>query len=255
MPPTPRGVCLQHDPTSAPAHHAALMQSDFDVQFVLDSKKPKSPRLFFLAHEGKHIMNFTYRIDSSYRYCRSYFVYIKPTIRDKLTPLEVELRYSLKSNTRSQLSDTSRRRVSRSLAPILDLDQEQITRDSISIQTNCGINNICIPDLYLLAKPSVTHYLLGSGGEFEIDVLVENKGQDAFEAVYDLQLPPGMNYINFDRLDEERDVPVQCSAPTPQTNNTLKCDIGNPLPENKLVRNLHNDTHIQIVVKKRLKFV
>nr|CAD7400855.1 unnamed protein product [Timema poppensis] len=230
-------------------------EKDFDVQFVLDSKKPKSPRLFFLAHEGKHIMNFTYRIDSSYRYCRSYFVYIKPTIRDKLTPLEVELRYSLKSNTQSQLSDTSRRRVSRSLAPILDLDQEQIARDSISIQTNCGINNICIPDLYLLAKPlvpkttptlcvakdlfvpirSVTHYLLGSGGEFEIDVLVENKGQDAFEAVYDLQLPPGMNYINFDRLDEERDVPVQCSAPTPQTNNTLKCDIGNPLPENKLV--------------------
>nr|CAD7257446.1 unnamed protein product [Timema shepardi] len=111
---------------------------NFDVQFVLDSKKPKSPRLFFLAHEGKHIMNFTYR----------------PTIRDKLTPLEVELRYSLKSNTQSQLSDTSRRRVSRSLAPILDLDQEQIARDSISIQTNCGINNICIPDLYLLAKPS-----------------------------------------------------------------------------------------------------
>nr|CAD7462061.1 unnamed protein product [Timema tahoe] len=222
-------ACLQYEGVGVDG------RLDFDVQFVLDSKKPKSPRLFFLAHEGKHIMNFTYRIDSSYRYCRSYFVYIKPTIRDKLTPLEVELRYSLKSNTRSQLSDTSRRRVSRSLAPILDLDQEQITRDSISIQTNCGINNICIPDLYLLAKPSVTHYLLGSGGEFEIDVLVENKGQDAFEAVYDLQLPPGMNYINFDRLDEERDVPVQCSAPTPQTNNTLKCDIGNPLPENKLV--------------------
>nr|CAD7454998.1 unnamed protein product [Timema tahoe] len=27
MPPTPRGVCLQHDPASVPAHHAALVQS------------------------------------------------------------------------------------------------------------------------------------------------------------------------------------------------------------------------------------
>ena len=67
---------------------------------------------------------------------------------------------------------------------------------------------------------------------------MENKGEDAFEAMYNLQVPPGMNYINIERLDSDRNIPVQCSAPSAMTNNTLKCDIGNPLPKEKMVRKI-----------------
>lgn len=65
--------------------------------------------------------------------------------------------------------------------------------------------------------------------------MVENRGEDAFEAVYNLEVPQGMNFVNIERLDTDRSIPVQCSAPSAYTNNTLKCDIGNPLPKGKLV--------------------
>nr|CAD7438782.1 unnamed protein product [Timema bartmani] len=42
MPPTPRGVCLQHDPASAPAHHAALVQSALPCQPALGYLEKKT---------------------------------------------------------------------------------------------------------------------------------------------------------------------------------------------------------------------
>lgn len=82
----------------------------------------------------------------------------------------------------------------------------------------------------------MTQYLLGSGERMNINVLVQNEGEDAFEASFKMQVPPGLNYVKIERLDEgEREIPVQCSAPSYANNNTLDCDIGNPLPKEKLV--------------------
>lgn len=79
-------------------------------------------------------------------------------------------------------------------------------------------------------------YLLGSGERLSVDVVVINEGEDAFESVFDMRVPPGINYVNIERLDTERDVLVQCSAPSFINNHTLHCDIGNPLPKEKTVR-------------------
>nr|CAD7438286.1 unnamed protein product [Timema bartmani] len=54
MPPTPRGVCLQHDPASAPAHHAALVQSD-DLEMLDDIK----PDLVNLTLSDSYLSNFS----------------------------------------------------------------------------------------------------------------------------------------------------------------------------------------------------
>lgn len=50
---------------------------DFEIQFVLDSKKSKSPRMFFLSDEGKSIMNQTLRLERGQRVCKNNFVYLK----------------------------------------------------------------------------------------------------------------------------------------------------------------------------------
>jgi hypothetical protein len=50
---------------------------DFEVQFVLDAKKPKSPRMFLLSELGRNIMNYTLRLEKDTRFCRSFTVYIK----------------------------------------------------------------------------------------------------------------------------------------------------------------------------------
>jgi integrin alpha 8 len=83
---------------------------------------------------------------------------------------------------------------------------------------------------------NVENYLLGSERRLELNVEVFNSGEDAFESMFYLTIPPGLNYINIERLGaDSSSVPVQCSAPSSATNNTLRCDIGNPLPSKKLV--------------------
>ncbi|XP_071440626.1 integrin alpha-PS2-like isoform X2 [Hetaerina americana] len=201
---------------------------DFDIQYILDSKKTREPRMFFLNEEGRNIINQTIRLDKGGLICKNMNVYIKPNIKDKLTPIEAELKYSMRKDS------TARRR--RSLTPILDENAPPTQRDSISIQKNCGKDNICIPDLRMITTPSVARYLLGSDERLEFDVLVHNEGEDAFESTFNLKVPEGINYVNIERIDDsEREIPVQCSAPSRLNNNTLRCEIGNPLPGKKLV--------------------
>jgi len=54
-----------------------FFSQDFEVQFVLDTKKPKSPRMFLLSALGRNIMNYTLRLAKDTRSCRSFTVYIK----------------------------------------------------------------------------------------------------------------------------------------------------------------------------------
>ncbi|XP_075237231.1 uncharacterized protein LOC142333690 isoform X2 [Lycorma delicatula] len=209
---------------------------DFDIQLILDSKKTKSPRMFFLSDEGRNVMNQTLRIEKSTPLCKSMFVYLKPSIRDKLTALEAEMRYSLRGEKQWAAASTrGGRRYPRSLFPILDHNEPLMRKDSISIQKNCGKDNICIPDLRLTSTPSVKRYLLGSDERLMIDVYVENNGEDSFESILDMSVPPGLNYVKIERIDTEREIPVQCSAPSFLNNHTLHCDIGNPLPREKHV--------------------
>lgn len=80
-------------------------------------------------------------------------------------------------------------------------------------------------------------FLLGSNEKLKVDVIVQNEGEDSFETTFDMTVPPGVNYVKIERLDDnENDIPVQCSAPSIMTNNSLHCDIGNPLPRDKYVR-------------------
>lgn len=65
---------------------------------------------------------------------------------------------------------------------------------------------------------------------------VQNNGQDAYEAMFYLQLPQGIEYINIENQNAAQDVVIQCNAPRPSNNNTLRCDIGNPLAENSIVQ-------------------
>ncbi|XP_059478388.1 integrin alpha-PS2 isoform X2 [Neocloeon triangulifer] len=207
---------------------------DFEIQVILDAKKPKSPRMFFVDEEGRNSINQTIRLNNKSLFCRTYQTYIKPNIRDKLSPIEAEVRYSLLKSPTS--SNQLLRRAQRSLEPILDMNVGQVQKDTISIQKNCGPDNVCVPDLKMEASPNVGEYLLGSEKRLEFNVEVFNNGEDSFESMFYLTIPPGLNYINIERSGADSSVAVQCSAPSSATNNTLRCDIGNPLPSRKLIK-------------------
>ncbi|XP_012282134.1 integrin alpha-PS2 isoform X2 [Orussus abietinus] len=206
-----------------------LPRHDFNIQYVLDVKKSKNPRLFFLELEGRNTMTHPITVERDVRFCRTVKVYVAPNIRDKLTSLDAEMRMSLSNES---FSDTGPRDPRMILRPVLGTTTSR--KDTLSIRKNCGPDNVCVPDLQLIVRPNVDRYLLGSGRRLELDVLVQNEGEDAFEAMYNLQLPPGIDYIKIERIDKT-EIPVQCSAPKQSNNNTLRCDIGNPLPQKKLV--------------------
>lgn len=77
--------------------------------------------------------------------------------------------------------------------------------------------------------------MLGSKEPLSFDVLVKNHGEDAFEAGFYMTVPENLNYKKVSQIGVFRDVTITCTAPSIQTNNTLKCDIGNPLPAGKLI--------------------
>ncbi|XP_050462452.1 integrin alpha-PS2 isoform X1 [Cataglyphis hispanica] len=207
-----------------------LMRHNFNIQYVLDVKKTKNPRLFFLELEGRNTMNHTITVERDRQFCRTVQVYVTPNIRDKLTSLDAEMRMSLEEE---RITDNRRRDPRMPLRPVLGATTSR--KDTLSIRKNCGSDNVCIPDLQLNVRSNVGRYLLGSGKRLELEVLVQNAGEDAFEATYNLQLPTGIDYIKIERI-ETLEIPVHCSAPKQSNNNTLRCDIGNPLPQNKLVK-------------------
>lgn len=226
---TTRVTCLPLKACFKYTGDGVLSTYDFNVQYVLDVKKTKSPRLFFLEHEGRNTLNHTITVDRNQQFCRTVRVYVTPSIRDKLTSLDAEMRMSL---AEERLTDNRPRDPRLPLRPVLATTSSR--KDTLSIRKNCGADNICTPDLQLTVIPNVNRYLLGSGNRLEFDVLVQNANEDAFEASYNLKLPAGVNYIKIERIDKA-EIPVQCSAPKQSNNNTLKCDIGNPLPKNNLV--------------------
>ncbi|XP_076241155.1 integrin subunit alpha inflated isoform X2 [Calliopsis andreniformis] len=221
----PLRACFRYHGDGASSRH------NFNVQYVLDVKKTKSPRLFFLELEGRNTLNRTIKLDYDREFCRSVQVYVTPNIRDKLTSLDAEMRMSLDEERFEDSRET--RDPTKSLRPVLSTTTSR--KDSLSIRKNCGPDNICIPDLQMNVTSNVLKYLLGSGKRLELDVLVQNMGEDAFESTYNLRLPTGIDYIKVEKI-ETMGVPVQCSAPKQSNNNTLRCDIGNPLQKHGLVK-------------------
>ena len=74
---------------------------------------------------------------------------------------------------------------------------------------------------------------MGSGERLEIQTEVTNSGEDAFNALLEVQLPRGVSYINANTTDSS--VNILCSPPSIMNNNTVQCEIGNPLRANKQV--------------------
>lgn len=220
--------CLKYKGHNVPA------SIDIEISWVLDSKKTRTPRMFFLNDEGKNIKNSTMRLYRGKSECRTEAVYIADGIRDKLTPLEVEMKYNMRQATSTYSSSNISRRRRAALEPVLDQNRGTVQRDSINIMKNCGRDNICIPDLRLDVK-TVDRYLLGAKEPLIIEVLVSNFGEDAFESNFFMNIPSGLDYKKTEKVGEIRDTSYICTPPSPQTNNTLKCDIGNPLPSGKVV--------------------
>ncbi|KAH8397781.1 hypothetical protein KR222_001397 [Zaprionus bogoriensis] len=200
-------------------------QLNFDVSWLLDARKTRTPRMFFLNNEGKNIRNMTISLNFGQNFCHEEMVYLMDGIQDKLTPLEVETRYNLQS---SRTPEPLVRRRRATLEPVIDQNREIVLRDAINIQKNCGPDNICEPDLSVKVS-TMNKYLFGSPEPLTLEVMIKNNYEDAFEAAFYMMTPRDLQYTKLQQLGEKIDLPITCSAPDGNNNYTIKCDIGNPL--------------------------
>ena len=192
---------------------------DFSLDYLLDAKKEKQKRLFMLSQEGTSTRSKTISMLKDREFKETFKVYLPGSqIHDKLTSLEVQLRYALGSTVA----------VGPGLPPVLGHGEHLVT-DSINIQKECGADNICVPNLSIQSS-GVESYLMGSGERLEVQTQISNQGEDAFNALLEVQLPRGVSYINANT--SEPGLNILCSAPKPLNNYTLQCDVGNPLRAN-----------------------
>ena len=104
----------------------------FQLKYVLDARKNKrSRRMFLLDKEGKSTKSMKIELTSGKSYEDLFWVYFLADPQDKLNSLDILLKYNS-----------------------IDLDPplEGIASDSISIQKDCGLDNLCIPDLSIYAS-------------------------------------------------------------------------------------------------------
>eukprot|EP00092_Neocalanus_flemingeri_P075464 GFUD01093478.1.p1 GENE.GFUD01093478.1~~GFUD01093478.1.p1 ORF type:complete len:1604 (-),score=365.26 GFUD01093478.1:1523-5899(-) len=195
---------------------------DFSLDYNLDAKKEKQKRLFLLQEEGKSSRTRTISMLKDREFKETFKVYLLGSkIHDKLTSLDIQMRYSLSSEA---LASTTQ-----GLIPVLG-HGDHLATDSLNIQKECGADNICIPNLSIQTK-EIDSYLMGSGERLEIQTVINNSGEDAFNAVLEVQLPRGVSYINANTTDPG--ISILCSPPTPLNNNTVQCEVGNPLRSNR----------------------
>ena len=116
---------------------------DLEMQYILDAKKQKKKRLFFLDHEGESERNETITVTRASKKRISFKVHLPASgILDKLTSIDIQVRYSLAEKNNGRYYGRQRKE----LAPVLGHDDRMAT-DTVSIQKDCGHDNVCVPNL------------------------------------------------------------------------------------------------------------
>jgi integrin alpha 8 len=207
----------------------------FVYDIKLDTENKGEPRLFFLDKPGKNEDSVSVVLNKDEPKCRSFKAYILRQIRDKLTPLRVEIDYALADHS-SDNYDTYSTGPTK-LRPVLNRSPggNKLTKIA-TIQKNCGSDNVCVPDLKLSVTPNVESYTIGSNEKLVLDVTVKNYGEDAFESMFYLTMPMAVNFNTINK-SSTADFPICYGAKPDQTGvNVLTCDLGNPQTRNDLVK-------------------
>lgn len=153
-------------------------------------------------------------------------------IRDKLTPLKIDIDYDLADYSGETYDPTTGQL---KLKPVLNKSGPSKLSKVATIQKNCGPDNVCIPDLKLTMSSNIDQYIIGSNEKLVLDVTVKNQQEDAFESMFYLTMPMTINFITINKT--KSDFPICYGAKPDQTGvNVLTCDLGNPQSRNDVVK-------------------
>ncbi|XP_071965913.1 integrin alpha-8-like isoform X2 [Antedon mediterranea] len=194
-----------------------LDTQEFTVTMTLDPNQPGESRTVFMENELSEIQtSVTLNHGADYD-CIEETAYIQTHIADKLTPIGISMTFS-----------PNNKQIGSSLRPIIDQNAE-LPSSQVYFLNSCE-NNVCIPDLSIIAVSQLDTVTIGDKEGLAINITVENKGEKAFKSVLKSDLPSGFGLINV-RQSKITDIFIDCGF----DDNKLECDIGNPLPAKRKI--------------------
>ncbi|KPM11081.1 integrin alpha-PS2-like protein, partial [Sarcoptes scabiei] len=205
---------------------------EFNYETTLDASSSTMPRMFFLHKERENSEELVTVLSKGQTWCKERQAYLINNVRDKLSPINITLKYWLQ-RTANQLPDPNQMGYESRLAPILNNAQPSFLTKQLSIRKNCGYDNICKPDLALSAKLNVDEYVVGSKKKLLMNVVVKNQGEDSYETVFNMRMPYDVQYIRINKSVAHPEIVCYGARPELTGANDLMCDIGNPLKAGK----------------------
>lgn len=157
-------------------------------------------------------------------------------MRDKLSPIHWTVNYTFEESKTGRIRDK--------LEPAIDTTLPLSFQNKISIANNCGKDDVCVPDLKVTAVTDREKFLLGTqDNTMQINVTVENGGEDSYETKLYFDVPEGFEYSGIEGVGDKTTTTAPSCSPTsdkPDENGkwTFACELGNPLPANTVLSNV-----------------
>ncbi|XP_007904592.1 integrin alpha-8 [Callorhinchus milii] len=194
-----------------------------NVDLHLDKLKKKGvvERILFLYyHQPQHSFQLVVG-KSQHSRCKEFVVYLtdEKEFRDKLTPIGVNLNYSL---------DESRPLEGLAVKPILNYYSDTFLQKQAHILLDCGDDNLCIPMLKLSASPDRQQLIIGDEIPLTLIINAKNEGEGAYEAELYVTIPPESDYIGVIRNNEALSK-LSCAYKVDNSTQMVVCDLGNPM--------------------------
>lgn len=224
--------CLKASGKGAPA------QLNFQVDIVLDRLKHKgaTKRVLFLHSQTSQYSKNMTAINGQGPACEEQdaFLIDDSEFRDKITPISVFLEYRL--DLRSAADKTG-------LQPILDQATPTNVSKQAHILLDCGVDNICKPDLKLSVQSDRQQIYIGDDNALTLEVTAENGGEGAYEAELHVTLPPQADFTGVVRNSQTLSR-LSCAYKRENLTRLVVCDLGNPMKGGtKLVAGLRFSVH------------
>ncbi|XP_043419772.1 integrin alpha-8 [Prionailurus bengalensis] len=193
------------------------------AEVYLDTLKQKGAvkRTLFLDNNQSHfIFPLTIKRQKSLQ-CQDFVVYLRDEteFRDKLSPINISLNYSLDESTFKEGLDVK---------PILNYYKENTVTEQAHILVDCGEDNMCIPDLKLSARPDKYQVIIGDENHLMLVINARNEGEGAYEAELFVMIPEEADYVGIERSNKGLR-PLSCEYKMENTSRMVVCDLGNPM--------------------------
>ncbi|XP_051894362.1 integrin alpha-8-like [Pristis pectinata] len=208
-----------------------------DAQVQLDKNKQRSQQrtLFLHSHQAQEWFQFP-PMENKQETCKNLTAYLRDEaeFKDKLSLIVVTLNCSLAEEPLTS---------SGTLSIVLSPHSQVLVTQKARILLDCGSDNVCTPNLKLLATADKDHLIAGEVTPLTLSFSAVNDGEGAYETELHIPLPPQIYFTSVVQGNKGL-TKLSCNLMVNNGSQTVICDLGNPMEsDTKISAGLHFTVH------------